>query len=242
MDNITLDKVTYTLKNSWNDFSINEYFDILELTQSTILSNDEKYANILAIALSKDFDFVDNMNLQHFKLLIQKLKFLQDGELEKIKIPDHIYINGKLFKIYLKLKDYSTEQYLNITHFLESKDEREKLINITANIIVPATKVNKFYGTKIEMLNKYNMDEHTEFIGNNISIVLANSIFLFFYQVLNSLTLSSITSSVNKMKRKMIQLKFKKMLRIAKQKELLGLNALIESVKGLEELGKKHLK
>ena len=182
------------------------------------------------------------MNLQHFLNLIQKLKFLQDTELEKIKIPDHIYINGKLFKIYLKLKDYSTEQYLNITHFIESKDERDKLINITANIIVPATKVNKFYGSKIDKLDKYDMDEHTEFIGNNVSIVLANSIFLFFYQVLNTLTLNSITSSVNKMKRKMIQLKFKKKLRIAKQKELLGLNALTESVKGLEELGKKHLK
>ena len=104
MDNITLDNKTYTIKNSWNDYSINEYFDIRELIQSTILSNEEKYANILAIALNKDLDYVENMNLQHFLNIIQKLKFLQDGELEKIKIPDHIYINGKLFKIYLKLK------------------------------------------------------------------------------------------------------------------------------------------
>lgn len=242
MDNITLDNRTYTIKNSWNDYSINEYFDIRELLLSNILSDDQKYANILAIALGKDIDYIDNMNLIDFKSLLKHLKFLENGEFDKIKIPDHIYINGKLFKIYLKLKDYSTEQYLNITHFLELKDEREKLINITANIIVPAVKVNKFYGTRIEKLEKYNMDEHTEFIGNNISIVLANSIFLFFYQVLNTLTLNSITYSVNQMKRKIIQLKFKKMLRIAKQKELLGLNALIESVNGLEELGKKHLK
>ena len=242
MDNITLDNKTYTIKNSWNDYSINEYFDIRELLLSNILSDEEKYANILAMALNKKVEEVEEMSLQHFFNLIKSLKFLQDTEFTKIKIPEYININGKTFKIYLKIGEYNTSQYLNITNFMDEKDERTKMVNIISNIIIPCTKVNKFYGNKLERIDDYDIEEHTQFISDNVSIVLANSIFLFFYQVLNTLTLNSITSSVNQLKRKMIQLKFKKMLRIAKQKELLGLNALTESVKGLEELGKKHLK
>lgn len=241
MDNITLNKTTYNIKNKWEEFSISNYFDILELLKSDILTPDEKYANILAIAMNKTISEVEDMSINHYMALIKSLKFLENTKIDTIKIPNSIEIGGKLYKINTNIKDFTTEMYLNINHHMSNTSESERLINIIANIILPAKQVKSFYGKKLVNLTDFDMEEHTKFIGDNINIILANSIIVFFYQVMKVLTLSSITSLENKVKRTKMRLKLKKKLGIIKAKELLGLDVLITLQEQLEEVGKKYI-
>lgn len=241
MDNITLNKTTYNIKNKWEEFSISNYFDILELLKSDILTPDEQYANILAIAMNKTISEVEDMSINHYMALIKSLKFLENTNIDSIKIPNSIEIGGKLYKININIKDFTTEMYLNINHHMSNTSESERLTNIIANIILPAKQIKSFYGKKLVNLTDFDMEEHTKFIGNNINIILANSIIVFFYQVMKVLTLSSITSLENQVKRTKMRLKLKKKLGIIKAKELLGLDALITLQEQLEEVGKKYI-
>lgn len=241
MVNISLDKKEYTLKNTWEEYSIQNYFDIRELLLSKILTDEQKYAHILAIALSKPVDDIENMPINHFMALIKYMNFLQNSELPSISIPKSIELGGKLFKININIKNISTEMYLNINHHLSNELESERLINIIANIIRPAKKVKSFYCEKIVNVDIDDMDEHTKFIADNVNIILANSIIVFFYQVMKVLTLSSITSLENQIKRTKMRLKLKKKLGIIKAKELLGFDALITLQEQLEKIGKKYI-
>lgn len=243
MDNITLDRVNYTIKTSWEEISINEYFEIRELLSSNILTDEQKYAGILGYCLSLPMEKVEELPLQHFIKLLGYIKFIEKQP-DSITIPSEITIENKLFKIDLNPKNFSTEKYLNVITYLKNESEKDKMINIVSTLISPAVIVKKFYKDELveRSTDEYNFEEHSEFIKNNISIVLGNSIVVFFYRLLNYLTISSITSLTKQITKVKMRLKWKKKLKILKDKELLGLDALIELQKKLEEIGLTYTK
>ena len=237
MDNITLDKIEYKIKNNWNEISINNYFYIVELIISEVLSEEEKYANILSICMDKDIEYIDSMNIQHFLNLAKNIKFIQT-ELQTINIPGHIYIDNKLFKIEVNPAKLTASQFINLNNFYKEGTDKDKMINVVSTLIQPAKKIKTFYKDDIVVVD-YNWDEHIKFIGDNLNIVLANSIYVFFYHLLKFLFQNSITSLENQVVRKKLRLKWKKKLGILKKKELDGLIILEELQQQLIEVGKK---
>jgi hypothetical protein len=241
METITLDKIEYIIKTNWEELSVNDYWEIIELLKSNILSDEQKYAGILGYALNRSMEDVEKMNLDHFMKLIPYLKFIQEQP-QTVNIPSLIIINGKLFKINLNPKTFSTEKYLNIITYMKGKDEREKNINVLSSLIIPAKYQKRFYKTEVVELEstEYNLDEHIEFIKNNISITLGNSIIVFFYHLLKYLMRVSIICLDKQITRMTIRLNWKKKLKILKPKESAGLDALIELRNKLEEVGKMY--
>ena len=143
----------------------------------------------------EDEDDILNLPIDQFEKLSKDLEFLK--QMPSVDIRTEYEINGKRYNVFTNLKKMTAGQYIDFQTY--QKDYQKNMKYILSIFLIPQ---GKEYGD-------YDIDEIAEEIYNNLSILHAHSITLFFSLQFRSLTKAIVIYLIKQMKKQMKKAKTK---------------------------------
>lgn len=161
-----------TIKKSWKDVTIDEYFDLCEKLSDDNLTDYEKIIIKISFITSKPEDEIWNLTWNEFRELQVKALWMDEFNInENVKFKS-IEINNKKYNIDTNLQNFTVAQYIDFqTFFPKRKDNPRTIGNILACFIIPQGK---------KYAEGYNIQELVDNINSNLDIMTANEIMFFF--------------------------------------------------------------
>lgn len=161
-----------TIKKSWKDVTIDEYFDLCERLSDDTLTDYEKIIIKIAFITGKSEDEIWNLSWQDFRNLQVESLWIEEFKLkENVKFKS-IEINGEKYSIDTNLQNFTVAQYIDFQTFFPKRKTNERVIgNILACFIIPKGK---------KYAEGYDIQELVENINSNLDIMTANEIMFFF--------------------------------------------------------------
>ena len=181
---------------NWKEISINTFKKLQDVLKDVIITDDATLNNLnsniamLSVLCDVDEDTIASLSTSEFVKLVNDSNFLSD--MPKVKITDTYVINGKVYKVFLSLKNMSVAQYIDFQTFYKDYDKYTR--ELLACFLIPE---GKRYG------EDYDIAEVITDIGNHMSIVDAHSILFFFVILYQSLTKTILNYSIKDMKKMM---------------------------------------
>lgn len=179
--------------DNYNDVTIEKYLEIKAVIDG---GYDETETQIKLVSVLSDLseDEVVNLNLVEYKKLNQKLEFLTEMPQQKI-VATKYKLGGYEFETMLNIQDMTVSQYIDYQTFV--KDTDKYLVELLSIFLIPK---GKKYNEGYDILEVHKV------IRENLSIVDAMSMsgfFLLLYQSLTKSTLTYLIKKLKRMKRKM---------------------------------------
>ena len=161
-----------TIKKSWKDVTIDEYFDLCERLSDDTLTDYEKIIIKISFITGKNEDEIWNLSWSDFRSLQVEALWMDEFQLkENVKFKS-IEINGEKYSIDTNLQNFTVAQYIDFQTFFPKRKTNERVIgNILACFIIPKGK---------KYAEGYNIQELVENINSNLDIMTANEIMFFF--------------------------------------------------------------
>ena len=181
---------------NWKEISINTFKKLQNVISDVPVTDDATLNNInsniamLSVLCDVDEDAIASLSTSEYIRLVNDSNFLSD--MPKVKITDTYVINGKVYKVFLSLKNMSVAQYIDFQTFYKEYDKYTR--ELLACFLIPE---GKRYG------EDYDIAEVITDIGEHLSIVDANSILFFFVILYQSLTKTTLNCSIKDMKKMM---------------------------------------
>lgn len=161
-----------TIKKSWKDVTIDEYFDLCERLSDDTLTDYEKIIIKIAFITGKSEDEIWNLSWQDFRNLQVESLWMEEFKLKENVKFNTIEINGEKYSIDTNLQNFTVAQYIDFQTFFPKRKTNERVIgNILACFIIPKGK---------KYAEDYNIQELVENINSNLDIMTANEIMFFF--------------------------------------------------------------
>ncbi|MBQ5632528.1 MAG: hypothetical protein IIU99_05430 [Treponema sp.] len=161
-----------TIKKSWKDVTIDEYFDLCERLSDDTLTDYEKIIIKIAFITGKNEDEIWNLTWTEFRELQVEALWMDEFQLkENVKFKS-IEINGEKYSIDTNLQNFTVAQYIDFQTFFPKRKENQRIIgNILACFIIPQGK---------KYAEDYDIKELVDNINSNLDIMTANEILFFF--------------------------------------------------------------
>ena len=161
-----------TIKRSWKDVTIDEYFQLKEKLDNPDLNNYEKEVIKLAFVNNKTEDDIWDLNINQFRNLQVEALWMDEFNIsEDIKFTN-LEISGEKYTIDTNLQNFTVAQYLDFQTFFPQRHSNPKVLgNILACFIIPKGK---------KYASGYDISKLVSFINSNLSILTANEIMFFF--------------------------------------------------------------
>lgn len=161
-----------TIKKSWKDVTIDEYFDLCERLSDDTLTDYEKIIIKIAFITGKNEDEIWNLSWSDFRSLQVEALWMDEFQLkENVKFKS-IEINGEKYSIDTNLQNFTVAQYIDFQTFFPKRKTNKRVIgNILACFIIPKGK---------KYAEGYDIQELVENINSNLDIMTANEIMFFF--------------------------------------------------------------
>lgn len=163
--------------HSWQEVSINTYYDIVDILEDNEIEEYEKNIKILSIICGVDEQKIWDLPILDVKALISKCGWVNNFSFNKNMKFNKIKLNNEKYIVDADLQHFTTAQYIDFQTLWAKKDLKKYYGNILACFIIPR---GKTYG------NDYDISELAAEIRNTISIVTANEILFFFLKGLVS--------------------------------------------------------
>lgn len=161
-----------TIKKSWKDVTIDEYFDLCERLSDDALTDYEKIIIKIAFITGKREEEIWNLNWDEFRNLQVEALWMEEFKLKENVNFKTIEINGEKYSIDTNLQNFTVAQYIDFQTFFPKRKTNERIIgNILACFIIPKGK---------KYADGYNIQELVENINSNLDIMTANEIMFFF--------------------------------------------------------------
>lgn len=161
-----------TIKKSWKDVTIDEYFDLCEKLSDDNLTDYEKIIIKIAFITGKSEDEIWNLSWQDFRNLQVESLWMEEFKLKENVKFNTIEINGEKYSIDTNLQNFTVAQYIDFQTFFPKRKTNERVIgNILACFIIPKGK---------KYAEGYNIQELVDNINSNLDIMTANEIMFFF--------------------------------------------------------------
>lgn len=161
-----------TIKKSWRDVTIDEYFDLCERLNDDTLTDYEKIIIKIAFITGKSEDEVWNLSWTDFRNLQVEALWMGEFKLKDNVKFKTIEINGEKYNIDTNLQNFTVAQYIDFQTFFPKRKTNERTIgNILACFIIPKGK---------KYAEGYDIQELVENINSNLDIMTANEIMFFF--------------------------------------------------------------
>lgn len=161
-----------TIKKSWKDVTIDEYFDLRERLGDDALTDYEKIIIKIAFITGKREEEIWNLNWDEFRTLQVEALWMDEFKLKENVNFKTIEINGEKYSIDTNLQNFTVAQYIDFQTFFPKRKTNERIIgNILACFIIPKGK---------KYADGYNIQELVENINSNLDIMTANEIMFFF--------------------------------------------------------------
>lgn len=161
-----------TIKKSWKDVTIDEYFDLCKRLSDDTLTDYEKIIIKIAFITGKNEDEIWNLTWTEFRELQVEALWMDEFQLkENVKFKS-IEINGEKYSIDTNLQNFTVAQYIDFQTFFPKRKENQRIIgNILACFIIPQGK---------KYAEDYDIKELVDNINSNLDIMTANEILFFF--------------------------------------------------------------
>lgn len=179
----------------WESISVKKYYDILEILNDKVGDDIDKNIRLITLLSEEDEDDILNLPIDQFEKLSKDLEFLK--QMPNVEIRNEYEINGKKYNVFTNLKKMTAGQYIDFQTY--QKDYQKNMKYILSIFLIPQ---GKEYGD-------YDIDEVAEEIYNNLSILHAHSITLFFSLQFRSLTKAIVIYLIKQMKKQMKKAKTK---------------------------------
>lgn len=200
--------------DSYDKLSIGKWQEILEISETIGMSEEEKNIAVIAVLNDLTEDEVLNLPLSQFAELNKATAFLTQLPQKRL-MADKYILGDTEFKVLINLTQMTAGQYIDYQTYV--KDPDNNLVQIISIFLIPKGK---------KYNEDYDMAEVHKLIKEHLSIVDAMSISAFFLLLSEISIKTTLTSSIKKMK---------KMMRKEKNKE--QKNKLREAITHLENVG-----
>lgn len=161
-----------TIKRSWKDVTIDEYFQLKGKLDNPDLNDYEKEVIKLAFVNNKTEDDIWDLNINQFRNLQVEALWMDEFNIsEDIKF-NNLEISGEKYTIDTNLQNFTVAQYLDFQTFFPQRNSNPKVLgNILACFIIPKGK---------KYASGYDISKLVSSINSNLSILTANEIMFFF--------------------------------------------------------------
>ena len=161
-----------TIKKSWRDVTIDEYFDLLEKLEDPELEDTDKEVCKISFIYNIPEDSIWDLKIDEFRNLQVESLWMDEFKISENSKFKSIEINGSKYKIDTNLQNFTVAQYIDFqTFFPKRKTNPRVLGNILACFIIPQGK---------EYASGYDIYELVRSINSNLDILTANEIMFFF--------------------------------------------------------------
>ena len=161
-----------TIKKSWRDVTIDEYFDLLEKLEDPELEDTDKEVCKISFIYNIPEDSIWDLKIDEFRNLQVESLWMDEFKISENSKFKSIEINGSKYKIDTNLQNFTVAQYIDFqTFFPKRKTNPRVLGNILACFIIPQGK---------EYASGYDISELVRSINSNLDILTANEIMFFF--------------------------------------------------------------
>jgi hypothetical protein len=229
--NISIDNKVkeFIIKNKYSEVTINEYLQIIDVLQSNELEEIDKIVGIVSILSSLDVDIIQSIPITDFQILAKEILFI-NNPIDKIKLLDTYQINGVHYVVTYNFQKLNVQQYIDL-QYLINKDITENIHKLLSLFFIPAKEKKTIYGKRYVALKygKYDIEQVSNDLLNHLTIDIANSLTLFFYQQTKILIDHTQRYLIYQLKKLMKQNKIDKKL----QTKLIN---IIQSGGGLDQL------
>lgn len=177
----------------WEDVSLKKYEALINfLNNSSELSDLDRTIEIYSILSDdpdKSRDYLLNLEVDKLSFELNKISFIKDKY--KNKVPNTSYIiKGKEYTVQLNLNNMTTAQYIDFQNFYKDYNKNFKYIFLC--FLIPK---GKKYG------EGYDVIELADELYDYISISVVTDIMVFFCNLLKSLTIATVISSIRETKK-----------------------------------------
>lgn len=160
-----------TIKKSWRDVTIDEYFDLKDRLDDVQEETDKVVVKI-SFANNISEEEVWDKTINEFRRLQVEALWMDEFNIsEDIKFKN-IEINGERYTVDVNLQNFTVAQYIDFQTFFPKRKTNERIIgNILACFIIPREK---------KYASGYDIKKLVDDINSNLDILTANEILLFF--------------------------------------------------------------
>ena len=160
-----------TIKKSWRDVTIDEYFD-LKNRLDDVQEETDKVVVKISFANNISEEEVWDKTINEFRRLQVEALWMDEFNIsEDIKFKN-IEINGEKYTVDVNLQNFTVAQYIDFQTFFPKRKTNERILgNILACFIIPRDK---------KYASGYDIKKLVDDINSNLDILTANEILLFF--------------------------------------------------------------
>lgn len=160
-----------TIKKSWRDVTIDEYFDLKDRLDDVQEETDKVVVKISFANNISEEEVWDKTINEFRRLQIEALWMDEFNISEDIKFKN-IEINGEKYTVDVNLQNFTVAQYIDFQTFFPKRKTNERILgNILACFIIPREK---------KYASGYDIKKLVDDINSNLDILTANEILLFF--------------------------------------------------------------
>lgn len=195
------DRITIK-KKSWNDISINDYYEIMDFLESD-LDAVSKDVGLLSVLCETDTDAIYSLSLDEVEALMKQIDWVKRFDFNRKWKANRVRIGDSVYDVCVDLSNMTVSQYIDFQNFWSKQDLREYYGNILACFFVPKGK---------KYCEGYDVKALAEEFRNTVSIELANAVcFFFLKRLLYSIKATQVylTWQMKKMKKKHPEMKEK---------------------------------
>lgn len=159
-------------KKRWEDITINDYKEIINITQKELDSDLEKSISILAILCECTEDELYSMNANKLYKLLSEIEWVkQPYKFNHNWSSKHITINGIKYDVVVDINKFTVAQYADLQVYWDKRDDIDYMAKLLTLFIIPNGKTYN---------NDYDIVQLANIIEDNVSINDFNSICFFF--------------------------------------------------------------
>ena len=159
-------------KKRWEDITINDYKEIINITQKELDSDLEKSISILAILCECTEDELYSMNANKLYKLLSEIEWVkQPYKFNHNWSSKHITINGIKYDVVVDINKFTVAQYADLQVYWDKRDDIDYMAKLLTLFIIPNGKTYN---------NGYDIVQLANIIEDNVSINDFNSICFFF--------------------------------------------------------------
>lgn len=170
-------------KKSWDDISINEYYELVDAMEDANLQPLDKSVALLALLCECTVDDIYNLPVYQIDRLNAQIGWVRKFDFNKRFNSKRLTIAGKKYDVCVNLQEMSISQYMDFQNLWGRKDLRTYWGNILACFLVPSGK---------KYCEDYDVQALAQEFRDEVPITLANSVCFFFLKRL----LSSIKTTL----------------------------------------------
>lgn len=183
------EKLKIKIKSKWSQMTIADYQEYVNTMEDDNMDLEEKIDALITIISGLSFEQVRRTDLNSYSKLLKDIQFLNKPINKNKIIGSTMKIGDRKYRVIKKINDILTGQYQDFQYFYKQTDKYiQNLPKIISLFIIPD-------GHNYD--DNYDVEEHVEYIRNNMDIETALS----FFQYWETLSIKLMKVSLSYLKK-----------------------------------------